>query len=180
MTSALTLLYLAVLFAPIVTPFVALGAAAALVRRARARVPGSGWPPGGGTCALVLLLAGSVAFGAYAWGVMSGPLLDPGQWCSAQGVAGDRVVTRMSLPVSVRCVTSDGHGTEMVGSWINPTVCTGLAVAALAVGAWAAALRYRLTPLSPDAAALARATARTPHAGGAVRRRAVGGSRFPR
>ncbi|MGV9703097.1 hypothetical protein [Streptomyces sp. NPDC003483] len=95
--------------------------------------------------ALVVQLAGAAAVGAYAWGVRSGfYILDPDQMCAASGADGDHVVTRMTLPVSVQCVTDQGVGTELVPVWVNPVVFVGLAVCGLAV--WAgvsAAIRRR-------------------------------------
>lgn len=100
------------------------------------------------SCALVVLLAGTAAAGAYAWGVMQGfYILDPDQMCAAAGADGDHVVTRMTLPVSVRCVTEQGTGTELVPGWVNPVVFAGLAVCVLAV--WvgvSAAIRRRADP----------------------------------
>ncbi|MEV0170351.1 hypothetical protein AB0I00_04355 [Streptomyces sp. NPDC050803] len=79
-------------------------------------------------------MAGAAAFGAYAWGVMSGfYILDPDQMCAAQGVRGDHVVTRGTLPVSAQCVTSDGVGTELVPDWVNPVIFAGLALLVLSV-----------------------------------------------
>lgn len=71
-------------------------------------------------------------------------ILDPDQMCAASGADGDHVVTRMTLPVSVQCVTDQGVGTELVPVWVNPVVFAGLAVCVLAV--WAgvsAAIRRR-------------------------------------
>ncbi|MEU6371302.1 hypothetical protein ABZ876_37925 [Streptomyces sp. NPDC046931] len=130
-------LFMVLTFAPFVTPLVVLGAAAALAVRARRRKPGSGWHlPDVRSCALVTVMAGAAALGAYAYGVMSGfYILDPDQMCAAAGAAGDRVVTRMTLPVSAQCVTPEGEGTELVPSWVNPVVFAGLAACVLAVGA---------------------------------------------
>ncbi|MER7487619.1 hypothetical protein ABTY20_17240 [Streptomyces sp. NPDC126497] len=131
-----SVLYLLLVLAPFLAPFVVLGAAVELVRRARAGLPGSGWRrPGVTTCVLVAVLAGAAALGAHAWGVMSGfYVLDPDQLCAGRGAPGDRIVTRETPPVSVRCVTPDGRGTELVPGWVNPVVFTGLALCALALG----------------------------------------------
>ncbi|MCF1508040.1 hypothetical protein [Streptomyces glomeratus] len=130
-------LLLVLMFAPFVTPFVVMGAAWALAVRVRRRKPGSGWRlPDAGSCALVTVMAGAAGLGAYAYGVMSGfYILDPDQMCAAAGAAGDHVVTRMTLPVSVQCVTEQGEGTELVPSWVNPVVFGGLVVCVLALGA---------------------------------------------
>ncbi|MFJ7262379.1 hypothetical protein ACIQV2_19730 [Streptomyces globosus] len=96
-------------------------------------------------------MAAAVSFGAYTWGVMSGfHILDPDQMCAAQGVRGDRIVTRWTLPVSAQCVTSGGVGTELVAAWVNPVVFAGLALSLLALltGAVAEA-RCRLSPQRP-------------------------------
>ncbi|MFD0313823.1 hypothetical protein [Streptomyces flavalbus] len=130
--------FLAVTLGPFLAPCVCAVAAVALVRRAYRRLPVSGWRrlPGTGTCALVAVLAGSAASGAYAWGVMSGfYILDPDQLCAARGVPGDRIVTRETLPVSARCVTPDGVGTELVPGWVNPVIAAGLTLLTLAVAA---------------------------------------------
>jgi hypothetical protein len=64
-----SLLFLALTFAPILAPCVFVIAAAALALRAYKRLPGSGWHlPSVTTCALVAVMAGTAAFGAYAWG----------------------------------------------------------------------------------------------------------------
>ncbi|MER5755304.1 hypothetical protein [Streptomyces sp. NPDC002088] len=130
-------LFLVLTFAPFMTPFVVVGAAVALAVRARDRKPGSGWRlPDVRSCALVTVMAGAAALGAYAYGVMSGfYILDPDQMCAAAGAAGDHVVTRMTLPVSAQCVTPEGEGTELVPSWVNPVVFGGLVVCVLALGA---------------------------------------------
>jgi hypothetical protein len=129
------LLFLTLAFAPFLVPCVFVVAAAALARRAYKRLPGSGWHlPSVTTCALVAVMAGAAAFGAYAWGVMSGfYILDPDQMCAAWGVQGDHVVTRETLPVSAQCVTSEGLGTELVPGWVNPAILMGLTLLALAV-----------------------------------------------
>ncbi|MFF4275485.1 hypothetical protein [Streptomyces sp. NPDC001536] len=123
-------------FAPLVTPFVVVGLALALAKRAYDRELGSGLrPPDAVSCALLAVLAGTAALGAYAYGVMQGfYILDPDQMCAAAGARGDRVVTRMELPVSVQCVTGDGEGTELVPGWVNPVVYGGLVLCVLAVG----------------------------------------------
>ncbi|MFI5757494.1 hypothetical protein [Streptomyces sp. NPDC051569] len=143
------LLFLALALAPILAPCAFLIAAAALARRAYQRLPGSGWRlPSVTTCALVAVMAGSAAFSAYMWGVMSGfYLLDPDQMCAARGAQGDHVVTRGTLPVSAQCVTSDGVGTELVPGWVNPVIFMGLTLFALALmtGTLAGA-RRRLSP----------------------------------
>ncbi|MFE2137255.1 hypothetical protein ACFW9X_29455 [Streptomyces sp. NPDC059466] len=130
-----SLLFLFLALAPMLAPCVFLAAAAAHARRARRRLPGSGWHlPSASTCGLVAVMAGAAVCGAYAWGVMSGfYLLDPDQMCAAKGVAGDHIVTRETLPVSAQCVTSDGVGTELVPGWVNPVIFTGITLFALAV-----------------------------------------------
>ncbi|MEU8950976.1 hypothetical protein [Streptomyces sp. NPDC048489] len=96
------------------------------------------------SCALVVQLAGTAAMGAYAWGVMSGfYILDPDQMCAASGADGDYVATRMTLPVSVQCVTDQGLGTELVPVWVNPVVFAGLAVCVLAVWTGVSGARRR-------------------------------------
>ncbi|MFH8574239.1 hypothetical protein [Streptomyces sp. NPDC017993] len=131
-----SLLFLALTLAPFFAPWVFVVAAVALARRAYKRVPGSGSHlPSLTTCALVAVMAGAAAFGAYAWGVMSGfYILDPDQMCAARGVRGDHIVTRETLPVSAQCVTSDGVGTELVPGWVNPVIVMGLTLLALALG----------------------------------------------
>jgi len=142
-----SLLFLILVLAPFVTPFVFVAAAVALAWRARHWLPGSGWHlPSVGTCVLVAVMAGSAALGAYTWGAMSGfYILDPDQMCAARGAQGDHVVTRMTLPVSSQCVTPDGAGTELVPGWVNPVIFVGLPVLALAVttGTWAGVRRLR-------------------------------------
>ncbi|MCX4546155.1 hypothetical protein [Streptomyces sp. NBC_01565] len=130
-----SLLFITLVFAPILAPCAFVAAAVALARRVRRRLPGSGWHlPSVTTCALVAVMAGAAAFGAYAWGVMSGfYILDPDQMCAAWGVEGDHIVTRETLPVSAQCVTSDGMGTELVAGWVNPVIFTGLALLVLAL-----------------------------------------------
>ncbi|MEU6536864.1 hypothetical protein [Streptomyces sp. NPDC047000] len=147
------LLFPALVPAPFLTPWVVLFAAVALARRlvgqCREELPGGGrrlLDPS--TYTLIAVIGGTAAFGAYAWGVMSGfYLLDPDQMCAAQGVAGDRIVTRETLPVSAQCVTSDGVGTELVPAWVNPVIFLGLALLVLAlVAGTLAALRRRPSP----------------------------------
>ncbi|MEV1068744.1 hypothetical protein [Streptomyces sp. NPDC050263] len=132
-----TSLFLVLTLAPFLTPFVVVGAGLALAVRAWRRELGAGWRvPSVRSCVLVTVMAGAAALGAYAWGVMSGfYILDPDQLCAARGAAGEYVVTRMTLPVSVQCVTEEGAGTEIVPDWVNPVVFGGLAVCVLAVGA---------------------------------------------
>ncbi|WP_416968065.1 hypothetical protein [Streptomyces sp. 4F14] len=137
-------LYLAVMFAPFVTPWVALAALVAAARHLR----GAGRPRTA-TYALAALAAGASAFGAYGWGVMSGfHILDPDQMCAAQGLPGDRIVTRMTLPVSAQCVTGDGVGSELVPGWVNPVVYAGIALSVLAAGAavWKAGRQRASSP----------------------------------
>lgn len=130
-----SLLFVALTLAPFLAPCVIVIAAAALARRAYKRLPGSGWHlPSVTTCALVAVMAGAAAFGAYAWGVMSGfYLLDPDQLCAARGRQGDHIVTRETLPVSAQCVTSDGVGSELVPGWVNPVIYLGLTLFLLAL-----------------------------------------------
>ncbi|MFD9632396.1 hypothetical protein [Streptomyces violascens] len=140
------LLFLTVAFAPFLAPCVVLSAALALVLRVRKQRPVRvGRLPDVATSALVAVMAGAAAFGAYSWGVMSGfYILDPDQMCAAKGAAGDHVVTRWTLPVSAQCVTSDGVGTELVPGWVNPVIFAGLALLlpALTTGALAAVRRH--------------------------------------
>ncbi|WP_216353450.1 hypothetical protein [Streptomyces sp. JHA26] len=139
-------LFLILAFAPLLTPFVVLGTAGALAVRVWHWEPESGLRvPSPASCALLAVLAGSAALGAYAYGVNQGfYILDPDQMCAAAGAAGDHVVTRMTLPVSAQCVTPEGVGTELVPGWVNPVVFTGLAVLVLAPTAAAVqALRDR-------------------------------------
>jgi hypothetical protein len=127
-------LFLALVLAPFLTPLVVAATALALAVRAHRRETGSGRRlPSAGSCALVAVLAGAVAFGAYAVGVTSGFfVLDPDQMCAAEGAPGEYVVTRMTLPVSVQCVTDEGAGTELVPAWVNPAVFGGIALGASA------------------------------------------------
>lgn len=143
-----TLLILILFLSPFVTPFVFVAAAVGLAWRAFHRLPVSGWwrLPSVGTCALMAVLAGSAALGAYTWGAMSGfYILDPDQMCAARGAAGDHVVTRMTLPVSAQCVTSGGVGTELVPGWVNPVIFLGLPllVLALTTGSYVGVRRLR-------------------------------------
>lgn len=130
------LLFLTLVLAPLVTPFVVVGIALALAKRAYDRELGSGLRlPDAVSCALVAVLAAAAALGAYAYGVMQGfYILDPDQMCAAAGARGDFVVTRMELPVSVQCVTSAGEGTELVPGWVNPVVFGGLPLCVVALG----------------------------------------------
>ncbi|MEV4192735.1 hypothetical protein [Streptomyces toxytricini] len=146
-----TFLFLAVFCAPILVPCAFVGAAVMLVRRLRDQRPTTGPGPSAGTCAPVAVMAAAVSFGAYTWGVMSGfHILDPDQMCAAQGVRGDRIVTRWTLPVSAQCVTSGGVGTELVAAWVNPVVFAGLALSLLALLTGAVAdARRRLSPQQP-------------------------------
>ncbi|MET7673409.1 hypothetical protein [Streptomyces seoulensis] len=143
------LLFLAVAFAPFLTPGVFLAAAIALVLRVRKQRPILvGRLPDLATSVLVAVMAGAAAFGAYSWGVMSGfYILDPDQMCAARGAQGDHVVTRWSLPVSAQCVTSGGVGTELAPGWVNPVIFAGLALLLLAlVTGTLAAVRRRPSP----------------------------------
>ncbi|MEU1309024.1 hypothetical protein ABZ419_09010 [Streptomyces cinnamoneus] len=141
-----TLLFFAVAFAPILAPCIFLGATVAFVRRVREQKPALvGRLPNVAMCALVAVMAGEAVYGAYSWGVMSGFfILDPDQMCAAQGVAGDHIVTRWTLPVSVQCVTSAGVGTELAPGWVNPVIFIGLALflLALATGTLAGVRRH--------------------------------------
>ncbi|GHJ38393.1 hypothetical protein [Streptomyces sp. TS71-3] len=142
-------LFLALAFGPFLAPFVIVVAAAVLAGRAYKRPPGTGWHlPRISTCVWAAVMSGSAAFGAYAWGVMSGfYFLDPDQMCAARGAQGDHVVTRATLPVSAQCVTTGGVGTELVPGWVNPVIFIGLTLLTLAVvaGAFAGVWR-RLSP----------------------------------
>ncbi|WP_031079599.1 hypothetical protein [Streptomyces sp. NRRL S-118] len=128
------LLFIALTFGPFLAPCIGLGAAVALVRRVCKQQPVLvGDLPSVATCALVAVLAGAAAYGAYSWGVMSGSyIMDPDQMCASMGVSGDHVVTRWTLPVSAQCVTSNGVGTELAPGWVNPVIFTGLALLLLA------------------------------------------------
>lgn len=139
------LLFFALVLAPLLAPCLVVGAAATLARRVWKQQPVMvGRLPTVTTCALVALLAGAAAYGAYATGVMSGfYILDPDQLCASQGAPGDHVVTRWTLPVSAQCVTSDGVGTELAPGWVNPVIFTGLTVliSAFATGIFATVRR---------------------------------------
>ncbi|MFD8954254.1 hypothetical protein ACFV0B_35965 [Streptomyces xanthophaeus] len=137
---------MAVLFGPILAPCVFVGAAVALVRQVRRQRPTRGHLASTAICVPVAVMAASVSFGAYAWGVMSGfYVLDPDQMCAAQGVQGDRIVTRWTLPVSAQCVTSGGVGTELAPAWVNPAIFIGLSLFLLALLTGAlAGMRQRL------------------------------------
>ncbi|MDX2908976.1 hypothetical protein [Streptomyces griseiscabiei] len=133
-------LFLTLTLAPFATPPVVLATAVALTLRARRRWSGGRRRglPDAGSCALLALGGGAAALGAYAYGVMTGfYILDPEQMCAAAGAPGEYVVTRMTLPVSVRCVTEEGAGTELVPAWVNPTVLGGIALCVLTLGATA-------------------------------------------
>ncbi|MFD3762428.1 hypothetical protein [Streptomyces sp. NPDC058622] len=143
------LLFFALVFGPLLAPCMGLGAAVALVRRVCKQQPVLvRHLPSVTTCALVAVLAGAAAYGAYSWGVMSGfYILDPDQMCASMGVSGDHVVTRWTLPVSAQCVTSDGVGTELAPGWVNPVIFTGLALLLLAFATGTLAVtRRRLSP----------------------------------
>ncbi|MFJ8005075.1 hypothetical protein [Streptomyces fagopyri] len=74
-------------------------------------------------------------------------ILDPDHMRAAKGVPGDHVVTRETPPVSARCVTSDGVGTELAPGWVNPVISVGLALLVLAlVPGTLAVVRRRPTP----------------------------------
>ncbi|MFJ1650619.1 hypothetical protein ACIOC2_04215 [Streptomyces sp. NPDC088337] len=149
-----SLLFLTLALAPFLTPIVVVAAAAALAQRAHTRLPYSGWrQPSATTCALVAVLAGTAALGAYAYGAMSGfYILDPGQMCASWGVQGDHIVTRMTLPVSAQCVTSGGVGTELVPGWVNPVVFVGLTVFVLALATGTLTVVRRRLPRREDPA----------------------------
>ncbi|MGW2327404.1 hypothetical protein ACWC5C_16750 [Streptomyces sp. NPDC001700] len=140
-------LFPTLVFAPLVAPWVVVVVAVVLVLRACAyrRLPGGGWQlPSVSSCVLVAVMAGAAAYGAYAWGVMSGFfVLDPDQMCTVQGLPGDHIVTRWTLPVSARCVTPGGLESELVPGWVNPVVFLGLAlfVSAVVAGTLAGARR---------------------------------------
>jgi hypothetical protein len=144
-------LLLALTMAPFLAPCVVVITAAVLARRGYARPPGT-WRrlPGAGTCVLIAVMSGAAAFGAYAWGVMSGfYVLDPDQLCASRGAEGDHIVTHETLPVSVQCITSDGTGTELVPDWVNPVIFTGLTLFALSlVIATVSGVRGRRTPFA--------------------------------
>jgi hypothetical protein len=144
---------LALIFAPYVTPLVVAGAALTLVFRVRRGRWGAGWQaPNAGSCALVVLLAGAAALGAYATGVLTGfYVLHPEQVCG--DVVGVHVVSRMSLPVSALCVTQGNDGTELVPAWVNPVIFGGLLVCVLTLTAGVVAgVRRRTGAIPADAA----------------------------
>ncbi|MFD5648262.1 hypothetical protein [Streptomyces sp. NPDC127039] len=133
-----SLFYLAL----VATPFVVLSTALALAWRAlRAliRLRSGGWHrPGGITCALSAAFAGGVAFGTYWWvgaaqGLDLGATLGTNEFKCPNGALGDHLVTHLTFPVSVECVTRRGARLEEVPGWVNPVVVAGLAVFALAV-----------------------------------------------
>ncbi|WP_199831118.1 hypothetical protein [Streptomyces sp. NBRC 110028] len=136
---------LVLVFAPLLMPLVCAGAALGLALRASRRLPGSGWHlPSVTTCVLVMVMAGAAAFGAYAWGVMSGfYVLDPDQVCAVRGLPGDRIVTRATLPISAQCVTEGGLAAELVPGWVNPVIIGGLALFVLALMAGILAVTRR-------------------------------------
>ncbi|MER6161004.1 hypothetical protein ABT147_36695 [Streptomyces sp. NPDC001868] len=130
-----------IVFALVLAPFLAplVFAAVTVNRTVRAHDRRTGGErrhlPDTGTCALVAVIGGVTALGAYAGGVLSGfYLLDPEQLCTASGAPGRYVVTQLTLPLSVRCVTEEGTGTELVPGWVNPVVFTGATLCALALG----------------------------------------------
>ncbi len=133
-SSVESLLFLALVLAPFLAPLVVAATSLALAARAHRREAGSGRRlPNAGSCALVAVMAGAVALGAYAGRATSGfYVLDPDQMCAAEGAPGEYVVTRMTLPVSVQCVTDEGAGTELVPAWVNPAVFGGIALGTLA------------------------------------------------
>ncbi|MEV6200253.1 hypothetical protein AB0M64_09780 [Streptomyces sp. NPDC051771] len=147
-------LFLALVFGPFLAPSVALCAAVALAWRARDRRPVlAARLPRTATCVLVAVLGGAAAYGAYSWGVMSGfYILDPDQTCASKGARGDRIVTRWTLPLSTRCVTADGAGTELVPAWVNPVIFMGLALlpAALAAAILASRRKRRARAVVSD------------------------------
>jgi hypothetical protein len=130
-----SVLFVVLALAPLIAPCVVVLTAAMLAVRAYQR-PLNSWrrPPSVAACVLIAVMAGAAAFGAYAWGVMSGfYILDPDQLCAARGARGTHIVTRQSLPVSAQCVTSEGVGTELVPAWVNPVIFIGLALFVLAL-----------------------------------------------
>ncbi|WP_217253279.1 hypothetical protein [Streptomyces sp. AC602_WCS936] len=128
-------LWLILALAAPVTPFAVVGAAVVLAWRLRAGLRREGWHrPSGTTCAQLAFLGGAAALGAYGHGAARGYyILDPDQLCASYGVQGEDIVTRLTLTVSVRCVTGDGAGTEVVPGWVNPVVLAGLTLLVLAV-----------------------------------------------
>ncbi|MEU9855369.1 hypothetical protein [Streptomyces sp. NPDC047974] len=140
-------LFLALAFGPLLAPCVVLCAAVPLAWRACTRQPLLARRlPRGTTCALAAVLGGAMAYAAYSWGALSGAyILDPDQTCASKGARGDYIVTRWTLPLSTRCVTADGAGTELVPVWVNPVIFTGLAflLAAVVTGVLAGVRRRR-------------------------------------
>ncbi|WP_042434232.1 hypothetical protein [Streptacidiphilus anmyonensis] len=131
--------FVALALAPLVAPVVILTATAVLlVRWVRRRMRANGARrrrlPDVVTCGMAAVAAAAAAYGAYGVGVFSGGVWQqPDEFCALHGVAADRIVTRQTLPVSARCVTADGVGTELVPSWVNPVIDAGLAVLAVAI-----------------------------------------------
>ncbi|GGR39608.1 hypothetical protein [Streptomyces roseolus] len=148
-------LFFVLVFGPFLAPCVVLCTAVPLAWRACTRRPVlSGRLPRFTTCVLAAVLGGAGAYGAYSWGVMSGfHVLDPDQMCASKGARGDHVVTRWTLPLSTRCVTSDGAGTELVPDWVNPVIFMGLALllVALVAGTLAKARGRRAVESGPAA-----------------------------
>ncbi|AUG79441.1 Putative integral membrane protein [Kitasatospora sp. MMS16-BH015] len=130
---------LAPMLAPLLGPLLFFTAAVVLAVR---RVRGRRW--GHGPFAV---MAASVAYTAYGLGLFSGPLWqEPDEYCGlVRGVPGDRVVSHEALPVSVQCMTQDGHGTELVPVWVNPLIYAGLAGAVAVVVLWIRAVARRRT-----------------------------------
>ncbi|MFC8870113.1 hypothetical protein ACFUAC_21095 [Streptomyces sp. NPDC057148] len=128
-------LFLILALAPPVMPFAVAGAAVVLARRLRTGLRREGWHrPSGTTCAQLAFLGGAAALGAYGYGAGRGYyILDPDQLCASYGVPGEDIVTRLTLTVSVRCVTEEGAGTEVVPGWVNAVVLAGLTLLVLAV-----------------------------------------------
>ncbi|MEU3900504.1 hypothetical protein [Streptomyces sp. NPDC045251] len=127
-------LWLILALAPLVAPFAVAGAVVVLAWRLRAGLRREGWHrPSGTTCAQLAFLGGAAALGAYGFGAGRGYyILDPDQLCASYGVPGEDIVTRLTLTVSVRCVTEDGARTEVVPDWVNPVVLAGLTLLVLA------------------------------------------------
>ncbi|MEU4111364.1 hypothetical protein [Streptomyces sp. NPDC027717] len=133
---------LAVFAAPLLMPCLAVPAAVTLAVRVRARAWGRAWyAPDPAPGFLLALLAAATAFGLFGYGVGCGfYILDPDQMCAARGVPGDMIVTHETLPVSAECVTGAGAATELVPSWVNPTIYLCLLMCALSIGAGATSL----------------------------------------
>ncbi|GHF18649.1 hypothetical protein E5082_16555 [Streptomyces griseoluteus] len=146
-------LYIAALWAPLLMPCLAAPSAVALAVRIRTRTWGRAWyAPDTAPSFLLALMTAAAAFGLFGYGVACGfYILDPDQMCAAQGVPGDRIVTHETLPVSAQCVTEAGAATELVPSWVNPTICLCLLVCAASVTAGAASLlrRREMVPADP-------------------------------